>query len=652
MKYLKLMLLAALGVLPLNVSAQTTTGSGGSVPWLVLTEEYPSSPFNDTTKVQIYYDGSSYNGYATSLQYKIAYDGNALTNIDTIDSDLSSDWFITFNDDTDADQVLVSVVYTGSDVTTDSISDGRIMTLKFMNVHNQLLYSNEQNLSAFTFAGYTAVGSNSNSQDINLGTVNHGGSLTIPHRKFSGFIKDYATDKGIQGMEYQLRRDNSVIQTVLSTDPTVTNAYGYYEMVYYEYFYGYIDDSTTDFDFYFKSEDIDSDNAITTADAYRLFLYANNKLNLRQIELLAGDVNHSHTVTIADAYANYSYNAGTYTGWSTLGEGGYRDVMFVKPEDIKYLETDSLTETNIGIGPLGFAPQEINWLYDLNAYNGITDLTEDFSVVIMGDVNGTSLGGNVGKPKQLLKANQVQVTSVETSVVAKLPDKQVVTGDEFKVDLTLHTKGQDVHSYDFQLDYDPDVLTFIDASTPYLPNSWMLFFNADSLGLIEYGGMDGSGGDFPIRTDTVETIVQFTFKAKSETGVGETPIEFGNKYNTGDREGRDLKTSVIDGKVYMQVVSSIVENPESIPNGFALNQNYPNPFNPTTTIPFTIVSPQEVSLDIYTIDGKFVENLYNKFTSTGYYNLTWDASNLPSGVYVAKLTTDKGFTIKKLTLLK
>jgi hypothetical protein len=164
--------------------------------------------------------------------------------------------------------------------------------------------------------------------------------------------------------------------------------------------------------------------------------------------------------------------------------------------------------------------------------------------------------------------------------------------------------------------------------------------------------MDGSGGDFPIRTDTVETIVQFTFKAKSETGVGETPIEFGSKYNTGDREGRDLPTDVIDGKVYMQVVSSIIENPDNIPNGFELKQNYPNPFNPTTVIPFTIVSPQQVSLDIYTIDGKFVENLYNKFTSTGYYNLTWDATDLPSGIYVARLQTDKGFTIQKLTLLK
>jgi hypothetical protein len=36
----------------------------------------------------------------------------------------------------------------------------------------------------------------------------------------------------------------------------------------------------------------------------------------------------------------------------------------------------------------------------------------------------------------------------------------------------------------FQLDYDPKVLSFVDASTPYLPNSWMLFFNADSVGLL------------------------------------------------------------------------------------------------------------------------------------------------------------------------
>ena len=57
-----------------SVSAQTS-GNGGSSPWVVLTSQYPTSPFNDTTEVDVYFDGSSYSGYVTSLQFKVDYDG-------------------------------------------------------------------------------------------------------------------------------------------------------------------------------------------------------------------------------------------------------------------------------------------------------------------------------------------------------------------------------------------------------------------------------------------------------------------------------------------------------------------------------------------------------------------------------------------------
>jgi len=46
-------------------------GNGGSDPWVVLQNEYPTSPFNDTTEVNIWFDGSSYSGYVTSLQFKV-----------------------------------------------------------------------------------------------------------------------------------------------------------------------------------------------------------------------------------------------------------------------------------------------------------------------------------------------------------------------------------------------------------------------------------------------------------------------------------------------------------------------------------------------------------------------------------------------------
>lgn len=630
-----------------SIQAQSTSGNGGSTPWVVLTEEYDTSPFNDTTNVDVYFDGSSYTGYVTSVQFKVAYDGVTFDSLYTIKSNLSSDYVMSYNEDQDNDEVLISIVYIGSSTTT-TIPDGSIVTLKLDNVPVKLLYSNEQNITAFTFAGYTAGGSNSNGTDISVGTFSHGGVVKIPHRKFSGYVLDYGTGKGIQNLEYQLYRGNSLMTTVLGGQPTKTSSTGYYELVYYEHYYGAIT-AQTDFDFLFKTEVLDSDAALSTADAYKVLLYANEKIALNAYQRLAADVNHSHTATIADSYTLYSYNAGAYNNWSNFGAGGYRDVMFIKPEDIKYLNADSTTVTSVGTGPLGFSPQETNWTYDLNAYNGIADLTEDFKVVIMGDVNLTSLGGSSPPAKSV--PNNQYILDISTSILAQLPDQTVTTGDEFFVDLVLDTDEQDVHSFNFELEYDPEVLQFLEASTPYLPNAWQLYFDTDSTGMVSYGGIDASVGNFPIRTDTVETILQFKFKALEVTGVGETPVEFGNKYNTGDRLGDDFNTIVLDGRVYLHVISPVLE-PTDFPKGYQLEQNYPNPFNPTTTIGFTIVNPQNVSIDIFNIHGQHIQNVFNSMVNTGRHEVIFDAAGLPSGIYLYRLTTRNGIQVKKLTLLK
>lgn len=164
-----------------------TSGNGGSSPWVVLTSQYPTSPFNDTTEVQVYFDGSSYSGYVTSLQFKVDYDGDTFDSLHSIQNNLSSDYVLTYNENTSNDEVLISLVYTGSSTTT-SFPDTAIVTLKFDHVPVKLLYSNEQNITAFTFAGYTAGGSNANGTDISVGTHSHGGAVAIPHRKFSGNI--------------------------------------------------------------------------------------------------------------------------------------------------------------------------------------------------------------------------------------------------------------------------------------------------------------------------------------------------------------------------------------------------------------------------------------------------------------------------------
>jgi glycerophosphoryl diester phosphodiesterase len=91
---------------------------------------------------------------------------------------------------------------------------------------------------------------------------------------------------------------------------------------------------------------------------------------------------------------------------------------------------------------------------------------------------------------------------------------------------------------------------------------------------------------------------------------------------------------------------------ESIPVSFALSQNYPNPFNPTTKINFSLPKSGLVTIKLYDILGKEVEIIENTFRNAGSYTVSFDASNLASGVYIYKMISGDFSSSKKLMLLK
>ena len=83
----------------------------------------------------------------------------------------------------------------------------------------------------------------------------------------------------------------------------------------------------------------------------------------------------------------------------------------------------------------------------------------------------------------------------------------------------------------------------------------------------------------------------------------------------------------------------IGRNLSGIPKQFYLAQNFPNPFNPSTTIKYQIPVNSFVSLKIYNVLGEEVSLLVYEKQNAGAYELNWDASNYPSGVYFYKLET-------------
>jgi hypothetical protein len=95
------------------------------------------------------------------------------------------------------------------------------------------------------------------------------------------------------------------------------------------------------------------------------------------------------------------------------------------------------------------------------------------------------------------------------------------------------------------------------------------------------------------------------------------------------------------------------------PLTFFLRNAYPNPFNPSTTIEFGIVKAGHASLKIYDILGREVTTLVNEHMQPGTYRRTWNAGNMPSGVYYYRLAVTSlsgsasSFSgVKKMLLVK
>lgn len=93
-------------------------------------------------------------------------------------------------------------------------------------------------------------------------------------------------------------------------------------------------------------------------------------------------------------------------------------------------------------------------------------------------------------------------------------------------------------------------------------------------------------------------------------------------------------------------VVSVNESRQVIPGSITLYQNHPNPFNPTTTIRFSVLSRQRVSLRLYDALGREVRTLFEGEVAAGEHSVVVNASDLASGVYVYRLDGG-GFRLHK-----
>ena len=94
------------------------------------------------------------------------------------------------------------------------------------------------------------------------------------------------------------------------------------------------------------------------------------------------------------------------------------------------------------------------------------------------------------------------------------------------------------------------------------------------------------------------------------------------------------------------------QNYQSGPHSFELSKLYPNPFNPSTEVSFSLPMDNHVRLAAYDVRGKEVDVIFEGAQSIGQHSYTWNASNLPSGVYYIRLQAGSMVTSQKALLIK
>jgi len=97
---------------------------------------------------------------------------------------------------------------------------------------------------------------------------------------------------------------------------------------------------------------------------------------------------------------------------------------------------------------------------------------------------------------------------------------------------------------------------------------------------------------------------------------------------------------------------TMVADEAVVPGEYLLGQNYPNPFNPTTTISYTLQDASYTTLAVYDVQGREIATLVNGWRDAGVHEVTFDGSNLPSGVYLYRLKAGNFDATGKMVLVK
>jgi len=166
---------------------------------------------------------------------------------------------------------------------------------------------------------------------------------------------------------------------------------------------------------------------------------------------------------------------------------------------------------------------------------------------------------------------------------------------------------------------------------------YKVYYSTDSTKL--FNGAGAMQGDSPIYISDLDTFAVTGLQNGANYWFALSAFNF------------SATESALSQPVKIFIVTKVPSH-GTLPQTFALLQNFPNPFNPATTISYQLPATSDVNLKIYDILGRQIAILVNEKQDAGYYDVRFDASDLPSGVYFYRIIAGKFNEIKKLMVVK
>jgi hypothetical protein len=100
------------------------------------------------------------------------------------------------------------------------------------------------------------------------------------------------------------------------------------------------------------------------------------------------------------------------------------------------------------------------------------------------------------------------------------------------------------------------------------------------------------------------------------------------------------------------IVDKIEDDTGQQPEKFRFGGAYPNPFNTTTTLSFYLPESMEVSIDVFSVNGEFVNKIQRNRLGPGEHKVIWDANNLGSGQYMVRIKAGSEIVTQRVSLIK